>query len=99
MRSDIEVYLGIYLIVVWFLGWSNVIQIFLYWQLMRVRYMMSYNIQGAFRRLDIKLSGYLSSPSCPAMVRTAYQKMKTFLIGMTDMSEQQRAAAGSGAGG
>ena len=44
MRSDIEVYIGLYLIVVWFLGWSSFIEIILYWQLMRMRYMMSYNI-------------------------------------------------------
>lgn len=59
MRSDFEVYIGIYLIVVWFLGYSTIIQIFLYWQIMRVQYMISANIQAAFRRIDIKISGIL----------------------------------------
>lgn len=87
MRSDIEIYLGFYLIIGWFLGWSNLIQIVLFWQLMRVRYMMSYNIQGAFRRLDTKLSGFLNSASSPAIIRTAYLKIKGFMVSMTDISE------------
>ena len=85
MRSDTEVYLGFYLQAVWFIGWSNLLTIMMYWQLLRVRYMVSVNIQGAFRRLDVKISGYLSKPSCPAMVRTVYQKVKGFMVSMGDM--------------
>lgn len=84
MRSDIEVYLGFYLIIGWFLGWSGFLSIILYWQLMRMRYMMSYNIQGAFKRLDTKLQGYTSLPACPGIVKSAYMKVRGFMSNMAD---------------
>lgn len=31
MKADMEVYIGIYLIVVWFLGWSSLLTIMMYW--------------------------------------------------------------------
>ena len=31
MKSDMEVYIGIYLIAVWFIGWSSLITIIMYW--------------------------------------------------------------------
>ncbi|CDW87014.1 secy-independent transporter protein [Stylonychia lemnae] len=98
MRSDFEVYIGLYLIVVWFIGWSNFLQIIIYWQLMRVRYMMSANLQAAFRRLDTKISGYLQSPSVPEVVRTVYIKMKSFLAGMAEQPNPNQAPSG-GVGG
>jgi hypothetical protein len=30
-KAEIEVYIGIYLVVVWFVGWSNLLVIILYW--------------------------------------------------------------------
>jgi hypothetical protein len=41
LKADTEVYIGIYLIAVWFIGWSSFITIMMYWQIMRVRYMLS----------------------------------------------------------
>jgi len=52
LKSDIEVYIGIYLIVVWFIGWSSFLSILMYWQIMRLRYMISTHIQMAFKRID-----------------------------------------------
>jgi hypothetical protein len=49
--------------------------------------MMSYNIQGAFRRLDTKITGLTSSPQCPAIVATVYSKVKGFMAGMSDMGQ------------
>jgi hypothetical protein len=43
LKGDIEVYLGFYLIVVWAFGWSHLVAIMLYWQVLRIRYMLSYN--------------------------------------------------------
>lgn len=31
LKSDLEVYIGFYLIAVWFLGWSSLITIMMYW--------------------------------------------------------------------
>ena len=41
MRHDMEVYQGIYLTVGIFLGISSLITTLLYWQIIRVRYLMS----------------------------------------------------------
>jgi hypothetical protein len=48
---------------------------------------MSYNIQGAFRRLDQKILGYTSSPSFPSILRTGYSKFRDFMISMSDMGQ------------
>jgi Transmembrane protein 33/Nucleoporin POM33 len=31
LKADMEVYIGIYLIVVWFIGWSSILTIMMYW--------------------------------------------------------------------
>ena len=54
-KSDIDIYLGIYLIVVWFFKRSHIFSIVVYWQVLRVRYMIGGLISDAFRRLDRKL--------------------------------------------
>ena len=41
LKSDIEVYIGIYLIAVWFIGWSSFLTIMMYWQVLRLRYMIN----------------------------------------------------------
>ena len=52
MKCDIEVYLGVYLIVVWFFGMSQILSIVLYWQVLRVRYMINASVKEAFTRFD-----------------------------------------------
>ena len=54
-KADIEIYLGIYLIVVWFIKRSHIFSIVVYWQLLRVRYMIGGLMAEAFKRLDRKL--------------------------------------------
>lgn len=44
MKHDIEVYMGFYLIIVWCIGWSHLLSIFFFWQIMRVRCMISAEI-------------------------------------------------------
>jgi hypothetical protein len=39
MKGDLEVYLGFYLIVMWFFRRSHLFSILIYWQLLRIRYM------------------------------------------------------------
>lgn len=94
-KADIEVYIGIYLIIVWFFGWSNFFQILIYWQLIRVRYMVNSNTQAAFARVDRQIMTYMNHPSCPGIVKQLYIKIRGFLASMGDV-EQQRQAAGSG---
>ena len=54
-KSDIEIYLGLYLIAAWFFKKSHLFGIFVYWQLLRVRYMIGGLMGDAFHRLDRKL--------------------------------------------
>ena len=83
MRYDIEVYLGFYLIIMLPFGSSNLFAIMLYWQLARVRYMISTGVQGGWTRVDGTIkSKILDSPRCPSMVRNGYQKARGFLISM-----------------
>lgn len=55
LKSDMEVYIGVYLIAVWFIGWSGLLTIIMYWQILRVRYMISSHSQSAFKRVDGKI--------------------------------------------
>eukprot|EP00347_Sterkiella_histriomuscorum_P023348 403334989 len=96
MRSDFQVYIGIYLIVVWFIGWSSIIQIFLYWQIMRVQYMMSANIQAAFRRIDLKISGILQNPNIPNVFRNIYMKVKSLMSSMAEQPQPGQPNQGGG---
>ena len=83
MKHDIEVCLGFYMIVMALLGGSNLLAIMLYWQLMRVRYMVNYGCQAAWKRLDENIKkSVLDSPRCPGMVRTVYQKVRGLMASM-----------------
>jgi hypothetical protein len=92
-----EVYIGIYLIVVWFLGWSTLLSIMMYWQIMRLRYMINANTKSAFGRLHGKINAVLAKPFAPGIVRNLYLKASGFLSSMADAEMNQ--AAGGNAGG
>lgn len=98
LKADAEVYIGIYLIVVWFLGWSSLLTILMYWQIMRLRYMINVNTKSAFARVHSKINQFLSKPFIPSIVRTLYGKLSGFLGGMAEM-EMNQAANGQNAGG
>ena len=53
IKGDIEVYAGFYLIASIFIGGgSSLIGAMFYWQMMRMRYMMSPAIQASFGKVD-----------------------------------------------
>ena len=103
MKHDIEVYLGFYMIVMALLGGSNLLAIMLYWQLMRVRYMVNYGCQAAWKRMDESIKkNVLDSPRCPGVVRTVYQKVRGLMASMIPDPQAEAAAqeaAGGGGGG
>ena len=55
VKADLEVYCGFFLIVGIFLGASNMMAAIFYWQMMRMRYMISPSIQAAFAKFDYQL--------------------------------------------
>jgi len=52
VKADTEIYVGFYLVVMIFVGNSSMVSVFLFWQMMRMRYMMNQSTQMAFQRLD-----------------------------------------------
>ena len=52
LRGDIEIYVGLYLLIGWFFSLSILLQILLYWQVLRIRYMLNDEIKAAFGRFD-----------------------------------------------
>lgn len=71
-----EVYIGIYLLITLFLGWTSLITVIVYWQLLRIKSLISYNTKAAFTRIDNTISGYLNRPACPGIIRLVYEKIK-----------------------
>ena len=52
MKSEIEVYICVYLVAVWFVRRSHIFGIVMYWQMIRVRYMMGGATKLACARID-----------------------------------------------
>lgn len=99
VAANIEVALGLALIVEVLTPARNVLLLVLYWQVLRVRYMISPPLQDAFRRLHMTLLSVTSHPRCPAIVARAYTKLHAFAWKMVDVNTQQAAANAGGAGG
>ena len=99
MMHDIELYLGFYLIVMIPLGGSNLMAVLLHWQIQRVRYMVNYQVQAAWTRMDNNIkNSVLSSSKCPGFVRTVYYKLRGVLASMIP-NPQEEAARHQAAGG
>lgn len=94
LKADIEVMTGFYLVFAWFFGMSSMVAILFYWQVMRLHYMLSYQCQHAFSRFDQKLQAAVFSRSfCPAIVKKAYDSIKSVMVSMGTMPDptQQQA--------
>lgn len=104
MRHDMEVYMGVYLTLGILVGISSILSTLLYWQIMRMRFLMSPPIQQAFSRFDVAISGKLASSWCPKLVETGYIKLRSFLKGQIEstvnqaQSNQEGGAAAGGGG-
>lgn len=98
VAANIEVALGLALLVELLSPARNVLLAVLYWQVLRVRYMISPPLQDAFRRLHATLLTVTSHPRCPAVVGRAYAKIHAFAWKMVEVNPQQQ-QAGAGAGG
>lgn len=98
VAANIEVALGLALVVELLSPARNVLLVVLYWQVLRVRYMISPPLQDAFRRLHAALLSVTSHPRCPAIVGRAYAKLHAFAWKMVEVNTQQQPGAGAGAG-
>ena len=81
-------------------GGANLMAILLHWQIQRVRYLVNYQVQAAWKRMDDNIKGsVLSSSKCPGFVRTVYYKIRGMLASMIPNPEeeaQRHQAAGGG---
>lgn len=93
MKADLEIYIGIYLMVGWFLGWSSIISIFFFWQYMRIKYMINYNTQLAFRKFANTIDGYINKPSMPGLLQTGWSKIKQLCAYMVQTDQPQEGGA------
>ena len=89
LRADLEVYIGVYLIVGWFLGWSSLISIFFYWQYMRLKYMLNYNTKLAFTKFATTIDGYVNRPAVPGLLKTGWTKAKDLCAYMARVDQPQ----------
>lgn len=56
VKSDIEIYVGLYAFVAWLgFGMTSMLQVMLYWQVIRVRYILDDKLKRAFTRFDANL--------------------------------------------
>ncbi|TMW60948.1 hypothetical protein Poli38472_000990 [Pythium oligandrum] len=93
VTANIEVAIGISIVFELLTPARNFLLVLLYWQLLRVRYMISPPLQEAFRHLNASILSLTSHPRCPAVVGQLYAKASKFAANTTDMSQQQQAAA------
>lgn len=59
MKIEIEVYMGVYLIAVWFMRRSHIFGIVMYLQMIRVRYMLGGATKQACARIDRKIQDHI----------------------------------------
>eukprot|EP01029_Cantina_marsupialis_P014407 TRINITY_DN31813_c0_g1_i1.p1 TRINITY_DN31813_c0_g1~~TRINITY_DN31813_c0_g1_i1.p1 ORF type:complete len:407 (+),score=97.72 TRINITY_DN31813_c0_g1_i1:49-1269(+) len=90
-----EVLIGLMMIVWIFLPRRQFILLFIYWQMLRVRYMTSPQTKYGFRVVDQNITNLTSHRFCPAIISTVYQKIRSKLAGLGDIEAQQRAAQGN----
>lgn len=81
--------MGLYLTFGILVGISSIMTALLYWQIMRMRYLMSPAIQQAWSRFDSSITATMASRWCPKLVETGYVKIRSFLKGQIDSTVNQ----------
>jgi hypothetical protein len=70
----------------------------MYWQMMRMRYMINPVIQAAFAKLHNDLIGYLGHPMVPAVMLQGYMKLAGLISTYGDARGQAEQINNSGGG-
>jgi Transmembrane protein 33/Nucleoporin POM33 len=77
LKADLEIYLGFYLLLVWLIGRSHIIAILMYWQLLRIKYMLGTATTQSFRRIDRGIKDLIVvNPWCPMAVVNGHRKVR-----------------------
>ena len=101
MKHDCEVYMGLYLTFGILIGSSGIMTALLYWQIMRMRYLMSPPCQQAWGRFDVNASALFAKSWCPGLVARGYAMVRKFFKSQIDstVSQAQGGAQPSGISG
>eukprot|EP01039_Chlorochromonas_danica_P000146 gene147-154_t len=101
LAATCEVYQGVFHVVEVFLPSRNIIQLYLWWQYLKLRYMTDSqgHVKAAFQDLDRSLSQLMASQYCPTIVRKVYDMVKGFLAKQVQMPDARANAANAGGGG
>lgn len=89
LRADLEVYIGIYLILGWVIGLSNLFSIFFFWQFLRLKYMLNYNTKLAFSKIATTIDGFVNNPNMPGLLKTGWDKVKSLCAYMVQMDQPE----------
>ncbi|OQR93695.1 hypothetical protein THRCLA_08369 [Thraustotheca clavata] len=89
--ANLDVGIGLCLILELFTPARNFMLLLIYWQLLRIRYMVSPQLKNAFGQLDQTLTALVYHPRCPTAIATGYNKLKDMLAGMVKMPTQEEA--------
>ncbi|CEG50332.1 stress-inducible protein [Plasmopara halstedii] len=96
VAANIDLAIGISLIVEMLLPTRNFLLLILYWQVLRVRYMISPQLQEAFRMLHASILSAVSHPRCPSVIGNVYGKLHGFITKMGDSTAQHQSTSGTG---
>ncbi|CAI5713334.1 unnamed protein product [Peronospora destructor] len=96
VAANIDVAIGIALLLEMLLPSRNFLLLVLYWQVLRIRYMISPQLQEAFRALHGTILTLVNHPRCPAVFSVVYGKIHAFAVKMSDAAQQQQASSGAG---
>lgn len=75
-RAHVEVAIGFLVIVGFFFKINSFILPIIYWQLMKMRYVMNPNIQVTFRLLNQYVNAFKNQPSVPGIVKMIIEKIQ-----------------------
>ena len=97
LKSDLEIFIGFYVIVIIFLGWGSFFVPLLYWQNMQFRYGLHMYTKDGFSRFGRSLD-YLSRPRIPFFIRFPCMGLRKIGSYLGSMQERQSASQASGSG-
>jgi stress-induced-phosphoprotein 1 len=90
--ADIEVGVGVIIIVQMVTPFRNFILLFVYWQFLRIRYIVSPQIKGSFSTLDQKMGTVFNHKYAPPFFASGYDKLKGLLASQTRLPEPGESA-------
>jgi len=94
LKADAETYIGIYLVAGVFFGWTSFFLVFIYWQFIRMKYMLNANTRLSFAKVSTKMDEWIGNPRCPGIVKMLLQKIRQLGAYLVKSEDGQQARPG-----